>query len=538
MGIAMLDEQNLKKLFYFSLKKTGNQYEAEELVQETALEMIKMLNKGYKPDNFDAWMWTVARKRYARWCKSKRLKSERYEPGDFFDYAETAGGECVEDEFLHNEDIGLLRRELSLMAKEYRDIVVSYYFGGKKIEAISKMTGFPEGTVKRKLHEARKNIMEGMKMAKTKGQRSYAPEEIYFGCNVNKTSGHYPLGQPWNLLHSLARKNIVLEAYNNPSTVEELSLALGIAAPYIEDELKDLLETEIMVKHGDGRLETNFVIIDAEAQKKLIELDEETGRQICPPICETIEKNMDKIRAIGFINHDMPKEYLYWTLLYTAVEKLITKTMEDKNIANLYTKRPNGDEWDITAFEDWDAPVSYSSFCNRINDKNSHFDHFKIDVADLYLADGEYGMSLNELSLLTDIVKNNRKKTTLDASENIILGTLVDNHVVLVFEDAIKPGFPVFDESGKQEFTAYQNITREIYEGEVYEKFVKFYDSIHETISGTLPAILKGSHIKSSASVSCLYNFRCILLRYAYEKGIVKIPAGQDKSAVTMYMKF
>ena len=66
------------------------------------------------------------------------------------------------------------------MTKDYRDIIVSYYFGNKKIESISKTTGLSAGTVKRKLHEARKNIKEGMKMAKTKGQRSYVPEEIYF----------------------------------------------------------------------------------------------------------------------------------------------------------------------------------------------------------------------------------------------------------------------------------------------------------------------------------------------------------------------
>jgi hypothetical protein len=47
-------------------------------------------------------------------------------------------------------------------------------------------------------------------------------------------------------MQRLAAKNIALEAYNNPSTIEELSLALGIAAPYIEDELINLLESELI----------------------------------------------------------------------------------------------------------------------------------------------------------------------------------------------------------------------------------------------------------------------------------------------------
>jgi len=65
MSDASLDKEKLQKLFYFSLKKTENPHETEDIVQDTALEMIKMLNNGYKPDNFNAWMWMVVRKRYA-----------------------------------------------------------------------------------------------------------------------------------------------------------------------------------------------------------------------------------------------------------------------------------------------------------------------------------------------------------------------------------------------------------------------------------------------------------------------------------------
>lgn len=82
---------------------------------------------------------------------------------DVFCYAEIVDDDCVEDNILYKEDIDLLRRELALMAKDYRDIIVSYYFDNKKIGTISKVTGLPEGTVKRKLYEARQNIKEGIR---------------------------------------------------------------------------------------------------------------------------------------------------------------------------------------------------------------------------------------------------------------------------------------------------------------------------------------------------------------------------------------
>ena len=42
-------ENYMEKLFYFCLKKTGNQVEAEDLTQEIALQIITALNKGTIP---------------------------------------------------------------------------------------------------------------------------------------------------------------------------------------------------------------------------------------------------------------------------------------------------------------------------------------------------------------------------------------------------------------------------------------------------------------------------------------------------------
>ena len=48
-------ENYMEKLFYFCLKKTGNQVEAEDLTQEIALQIIGSLNKGTIPTSFSAW---------------------------------------------------------------------------------------------------------------------------------------------------------------------------------------------------------------------------------------------------------------------------------------------------------------------------------------------------------------------------------------------------------------------------------------------------------------------------------------------------
>ena len=374
-------------------------------------------------------------------------------------------------------------------------------------------------------------------MARTKGQRSYAPEEIYISFNVNNSPEKYPFGKPWSLIKRLSAKNIALEAYNNPSTMEELSLALGIATPYIEDELTVLLENDVIIKHADGRLETNFIIFNAETQERTLKIMEEAGKCISPLICEAIGKNMDKIAGIGFVNHDMPKEYLYWALLHITLKKLLSKLNEEKNVGVSLTKRRDGGEWDIIAYEKWEQPVSYSSSSHNTGHNELAFSHYTLDVEDLYVKDSDYSMSQNELLLFADILKNNRAHSSLNKSETTIVNELVKNHFVHISGDEIKVNFPVFNESGKNEFSMYHDVVKEIYDGEVYSLLENFYGSMYDTIANSSPDRFKkdGSIKKAAAGLESLI---CALMRYAYKNAIVKIPDGEDKSAVTMYMRY
>ena len=50
-------ENYMEKLFYFCLKKTGNNVEAEDLTQDIALQIITALNRGAIPTSFSAWVW-------------------------------------------------------------------------------------------------------------------------------------------------------------------------------------------------------------------------------------------------------------------------------------------------------------------------------------------------------------------------------------------------------------------------------------------------------------------------------------------------
>lgn len=70
----------MSKIYFYCLKKTGNETQAENLAGEISLEILKALNKGVLIQHFEGFVWKVARNRYARWAdnKHKRAENELY----------------------------------------------------------------------------------------------------------------------------------------------------------------------------------------------------------------------------------------------------------------------------------------------------------------------------------------------------------------------------------------------------------------------------------------------------------------------------
>ena len=127
----------MEKLFYFCLKKTGNNAEAEDLTQDISLQIITALNKGTIPTSFSAWIWRIARNRYSVWAKEKHSRNESVTGSDIGDYEIEDESENILEEMIHTEQMALLRRELAFIKSDYRNIVVAYYIENKSVRDIA-----------------------------------------------------------------------------------------------------------------------------------------------------------------------------------------------------------------------------------------------------------------------------------------------------------------------------------------------------------------------------------------------------------------
>jgi RNA polymerase sigma factor (sigma-70 family) len=433
-------ENYMEKIFYYCLKKTGNSSKAEDLTQDIALNVIIGLNKGTIPKIFYAWVWQIARNRYCLWAKDKRKRRELLTIIDIDNYEIEDNRDSVINEMIDDEQLILLRSELAFIKKDYRGIIVAYYIDNKSIKDIASSLSLSVDTVHQRLHRARDILKEGMNMVRKFGKKSYNPENISFimsGSNGNN-------GQPWSIITHLLYKNIFLETYENPETAEELALELGIALPYMEEELEFLVREEMLRKVGN-KYKTNFEIISKEEKRKTHEKNTKIQKKLTEKICELIDlynkEDSSKVN-ISYIGYENAK----WALLVRTFDSLIWKAKENDNNSNTYPNRPDGGAWTLIGYElvDYKEPSFVGLHGYNYPDKNAikrHIDYgqYKFYAKDLYPKTPEFLLYTDVYTLW--LVCNGK----IDECDQRYIDSLLKYGYLKKNDDVIEPNVVVFD---------------------------------------------------------------------------------------------
>ncbi len=343
-GIDVFASGYLGRIFYFCLKKTGNEQDAAELAGEISLEVVQTLSKGKEPERFDSWLWAVARNCWARWAAKKYYRTP--EQVDIQEYEQLLPSEqCLEENFIHSQELTWIRQELAFVRSEYRQILVAHYFEERSVSEISRRFGVPIGTVKTRLQNSRRILKEGMSMARQFGTRSFNPESIHFSA-----SGDQPSGLPWSAVMRKIPVNILCEASNNPSTVEELSMELGIAVPYMEEEVEILEKAELLRKVDGGRYITGFFISPRECQNEINELSCQFAERYCNDIWALAGKAYSKAGEYG-LRSDAVSDMDAQAYFAFYIEQQLSESMLPSGIFCKFRRRDGG-SWGLIGKEE------------------------------------------------------------------------------------------------------------------------------------------------------------------------------------------
>ena len=158
-----------KKVFNIAYRMLGNAEEAKDLAQEVFLSVFESVKDLKEEAKFNAWLTQITLNHCRnRW---KYLKRRQYFSTDSLDDPiETEDGSVPraiydpsDNPEIHFEKKmiqQLIQRGLLKLKEDQRELIVLRDLQGFSYEEIGESLGFPEGTIKSKLHRARMDLKE------------------------------------------------------------------------------------------------------------------------------------------------------------------------------------------------------------------------------------------------------------------------------------------------------------------------------------------------------------------------------------------
>ena len=517
--IKEFTENYIEKLFYFCLKKTGSSEQAEDLASDITVNILSSLKRGIVPESFSAWVWRIARNRYSVWAKSKHSQNEKISGADITDF-EIDDGTSLELEFIENEELLLLRRELAFIAREHRDIIVAHYVEDRSIKDIASSLSLPEGTVKCKLFRARQILKEGMNMAREFGIKSYKPQNVSFAA-----SGSQPSGYPWKAVQRKIPKNILLEASNNPSTIEELSIELGVAMPYMEEEAELLLRSTLLKKVNDKYI-TDFFIFDKDTRLLIYQTMCEERLKRSESIDKIATDILPAVRETGIVKNGMSDNELKWWVVLNLID--YCRSFHQNGDIYHRPQRANGEEWGFIGYEEAPIRENLSMGHNSVPTENNEFCTYKIPDYGLWNRAGE--MSYYEVYLLGDIIRKGRNIESLSESEKEVWKGIENRFAHTDENGNVIPDILVLDNPMFDKIHALME-AHPLF-GEVLEYFKTASDKIVEILKKNSNPILHSQIDYCAAMEMC--GIRMMTLHDEVEAGRLTIPENPSKSTMCM----
>ena len=523
------------KIFYYCLRKTGDSHEAEDLASDITFQILTALHEGVEILNFPAWVWQIARNRYALWAKTRHRRGETesfIDPDDpETENVLTAGGynttPSVAEEYAHNEEMAILRRELAFLGRDYREIVVAYYIEDRSVGDIARALGQPEGTVKSRLFRSRNLLKEGMKMAREFGPKSYKPEEVRF-----VSSGGQASGLPFSAVQRALPKNILLEASNNPSTIEELAVAVGVSMPYMEEEVAELEHDQLLKKVGN-RYITNFFIeshsLQTEIRNELLRMTHNWVARYDHILSDAVHL----FREGCFVPADMTDSDIKWQIALSLVDFYVSHC--DGYTMEFPVKHTHpGDNWGFIGFEgngvEGDWFVGHNGY-----GIDEHTSFWAYDIQKWNMRRRAAVPEGDAIALVGDLIRKGRSIETLTDTEKRLWDT-VNGRIVHADENGrVIPDVITFH---RGEQTA------------IFEKLMAHpeHDALQadmQMVFNRIQALLRreGHAILEDQLPFCtsahLWQPRAMLLDALVDNGILTVPSDPDRSTVAMalYLK-
>ena len=161
-----------KEVYSFCLHLTGAREWADELYQDTFLTAMEHITQLHNEagTNLKSYLLSVAirlwknKRRKAAWRRRIAPEQSMDAPGGVSLAGETELTDSIETEVLRAEERRQVQRAVDTLPEKYRVVVLLYYMEELPLAQIASLLHIPSGTVKSRLHQARKLLRQQLEV--------------------------------------------------------------------------------------------------------------------------------------------------------------------------------------------------------------------------------------------------------------------------------------------------------------------------------------------------------------------------------------
>lgn len=138
---------------------TGNRADGEDLAQEAFVQCALHIGSLKDGAKFRPWLMRLLSRSAWKYCKKRRREQPVCE------LFETGEGESALSAVIRSEEQRALYKALLSLDEARRTVTVLYYFNDLSVKEIAQATGTFDGTVKSRLHSARRMLRQALTTA-------------------------------------------------------------------------------------------------------------------------------------------------------------------------------------------------------------------------------------------------------------------------------------------------------------------------------------------------------------------------------------
>ncbi len=160
-AFSILVQKYQKKIHALAWRKIGDYHIAEEITQDTFLQVYKKLPTLKNPKQFDGWLYVIANRLCINWVQRNKSKTQSLE--------DTPSEEIEESFYRHYESEQrkintiecyreTVKKLLEKLPESERTVLTLYYLGEMTAQEVSKFLGVSVNTIKSRLRRARNRL--------------------------------------------------------------------------------------------------------------------------------------------------------------------------------------------------------------------------------------------------------------------------------------------------------------------------------------------------------------------------------------------